>query len=283
MPLIMTIISIRRRNSQIEGGFSLIELLVLVAVIAVLASILLPSLAKSKAKAQGLLCQNNLRQVGVGLRVYSTDNQDRLVEAVFSDIYGTEHPVGNIREPGGARQWLLPDRLKSLGLDPRTYVCSGLRVTADVTETGKYLTSGSYDYLCGHVADPSLADVNSGPLRLFLAYYGPSGIERNGDGSDIETPERFFACGQEVSTFEDPSNVAVSICDSFGVHRGGEVFWERGFLPPPLGGSGTNIGVCTTAFADGHVELVRGRFEQVMTKLGITEPRKERVAQTDPD
>jgi prepilin-type N-terminal cleavage/methylation domain-containing protein/prepilin-type processing-associated H-X9-DG protein len=62
-------------------GFTLVELLVTLAVIAVIASLLFPALAGAKAKADSTRCLSNLRQIGVAVRVYATDNAGSLPRA----------------------------------------------------------------------------------------------------------------------------------------------------------------------------------------------------------
>src|SRR5215471_1116805 len=68
------------------NAFTLIELLVVIATIAILASLLLPALSRTRSKAQGAFCLSNTRQLGLGWQIYADEHNGRLAYNLGGDI-----------------------------------------------------------------------------------------------------------------------------------------------------------------------------------------------------
>jgi prepilin-type N-terminal cleavage/methylation domain-containing protein/prepilin-type processing-associated H-X9-DG protein len=83
----------RKKDHEIRG-FSLIELLVVVAIISILAAALLPALSRAKAKSARISCVCNLKQVGVAFRTWALDHNDQYPMQISITNGGTLELVG---------------------------------------------------------------------------------------------------------------------------------------------------------------------------------------------
>ncbi len=78
-----------RGDLSAKTGFTLIEMLVVIAILALLAAILFPVFARARENARRSSCQSNLRQIGLGLLQYSGDYDDKLVRAWYGSGSGS--------------------------------------------------------------------------------------------------------------------------------------------------------------------------------------------------
>jgi type II secretory pathway pseudopilin PulG len=76
-------------RNTVKQGFTLVALLVIIAVLAILAAMLLPALAVAKKKAQRINCVNNLKQCGLAFRIWEGDNGDKYPMAISTSKGGT--------------------------------------------------------------------------------------------------------------------------------------------------------------------------------------------------
>jgi prepilin-type N-terminal cleavage/methylation domain-containing protein len=143
-----------KRIFKEKKAFTLIELLVVIAIIAILAAMLLPALAAAKRKAQKINCTNNLKQIGLAMRIWEGDNGDR-------------YPMAVKASSGGAYDYLLHNGVAATVLVPgMTFLCMSNEIG---TPKVLFCTSDNI-----HITGPGATI--SCPGVLYTAYVAPPNL-----------------------------------------------------------------------------------------------------------
>jgi prepilin-type processing-associated H-X9-DG protein len=239
-------------------------LLVVIAIIAILAALLLPSLTKAKEKGLSVACQNNLRQLQICWHSYAMDNRDGLPpnQSVYDIATGNPIPGANLSWtwcPGNTRTDTNAANIQSGYLFPYNgnagiYQCPADRSTVvlpDGTPTG-LLRTRSYNMS---------ESINGLPFP---------------DSSGLSTLPSFSKLTQIVTP--PPTDVFVFV----DVHEAGildslfGIPWPGSFYPTQWWDLPANRHTqgCNFSFADGHIEHWRWRTPKLFHSLGqaVTDP-----------
>jgi len=219
-------------------AFTLVELLAAIAIIAIIAALLLPVLARGKEKAYRTQCASNLKQLGIGVQLYADDHGDQLPGPLWAGLYDTYNNQLTTRMPYYIATYL---GMPAPSSQPQTLMVARCPSAVQHWQNPGAIAPMSVDKPLSYLVTLKLTNASSG--RVIYPFGYPSASGTGGRGTNA-IPKRL----KEITT---PSVVwAMTDADQQNAND-----WAR-FYPylPVQPSHGT---VRNQLFFDWHVETVK--------------------------
>jgi len=249
-----------------------------IAIIAILAAMLLPVLAKAKTKAQGISCMNNTHQLMTAVHMYSGDNQEYFPMNCHGAVAQSGAPIG---ANGGYYPWIMG----WLSWDTSSHNTNSLYLTSDqYAVLARYSGRSQKLYKCP--ADNLLSSAQS-KLGWTERVRSISMNGAVGKGNKVATDgllncERIFEKTTDVIR-PSPANLWVFVDEHPDSINDGTFFnAQKNYEWIDMPGNLHN-NACGFAFSDGHSEIHKWRSSVTKLKITFQDLTRQAVAQTDPD